>query len=105
MMSDYRTALEAAREEVTGAYVKLGPDMYPDQHTLWALISERTAVLAEELTTTEFAAMLGVSTRRARAILASGAVESRKAGAQYLVPRYAVEEYAARERNAGRPKK
>lgn len=104
-MTDYRKALEAAREEVTGAYVKLGPDMYPDQDTLWALISERAAVLAEELTTTEFAAMLGVSTRRARAILASGAVESRKAGAQYLVPRYAAEEYASRNRCVGRPRK
>lgn len=57
-----------------------------------------------DITTTEFAAMLGVSTRRARAILASGAVESRKAGAQYLVPRYAAEEYASRDRRVGRPR-
>jgi len=42
-MSTYRNALEAAREEVTSTYAALGPDMYPSQDTLWALIAERAA--------------------------------------------------------------
>ena len=101
----FRTAIERARDEITAAYVSLGPEMYPDQDTLWALIAERAEALAEDIDTREFAALLGVSVRRAQAIAASGAVESRRVGRQRLIPRYAAEEYASRDRRAGRPRK
>jgi len=104
-MSTYGTALELAREEVTGAYAKLGPDMYPDHDTLWALISERAAKLASDVDSATLADALGVSIRRAQAILASGAVaDAHKVGAAWVAPRYAVDEYAARERKPGRPR-
>ena len=54
------------------------------------------------MTTTEAAAALGVTPRRVRALIASGALTAVKQGRDYHITAGALE--AVRERNPGRPK-